>query len=204
MGLFQQSTRYGLKLAMLLPVLLCCRQARIEAHVRLRKTGGVERLVIEHTRPAVRGSDEVPLGDVASRLLTDLEAAGPPWRPRPATDILRLPGVGAIVPDLELVHDDTGEVVAVEVLGFWSRAAVWRRVELVERGLPFRLVVCASERLRVSEEALPDDATGALVVFKGSLRAAQVRAAADRVTSMGRPASNGSTLRQAGTPRRRG
>jgi uncharacterized protein len=181
MALFSQSTRYGLKLALLLPALLACARVRLEADVRIRKEAGVERLVLEAARAAEAAPPPAP--EVVQELFADLERAGPPWRPRPALDILHLPGSGALVPDLELVHDDSGEIVYVEVLGFWSRAAVWKRVELVERGLPVRVVFCASERLRVSEEALPADAGGALVVFKGALRAARVREAADRVTA---------------------
>lgn len=182
MGLFQQSTRYGLKLALLLPAIFACARARVEATVRLHKQGGAETLVIDGP-PAFRpASPALPVPDVVRDLLADLESSPSPWRPRPALDVIHLPGAGAIIPDLELVHDETGEVVSVEVLGFWSRAAVWKRVELVEKGLPVRVVFCASERLRVSEEALPAESTSALVVFKGALRASRVREAADRVT----------------------
>lgn len=180
MGLFQQSTRYGLKLAVLLPHLLACRRHRIEATVRLRKQGAVEKCVIAGM--GAGGAQAAPLGDVAQALLDDLLAArGCAWKASAASEVLTLPGAGALVPDLQLVHAETGQVVFVEVLGFWSRAAVWKRVELVEKGLPYRVVFCASERLRVSEEALPDDAGGALVVFKGALKAAKVLDAIERI-----------------------
>lgn len=182
MGLFQQSTRYGLKLAMLLPALLACRRVRLEATVRLRKEGGPETFVLEHAREGAAPDAAGELPDVVRDLLADLEKLETPWRARPAVDVLHLPGAGALVPDVQLVHAGTGEVVFLEVLGFWSRAAVWRRVELVEKGLPLRVVFCASERLRVSEEALPAESGGALVVFKGSLRATRVLEAVERVT----------------------
>jgi predicted nuclease of restriction endonuclease-like RecB superfamily len=190
MGLFQQSTRYGLKLAMLLPSLLACRRHRIEAAVRLRKHGGVETCVMSGNGagpalvPSHSGALAGALSEGAAALLAELEAAarkGGRWTASVASDVLTLPGTGAIVPDLQVAHTDTGQVVFVEVLGFWSRAAVWRRVELVEKGLPYRVVFCASERLRVSEEALPDDAGGALVVFKGALKASRVLEAIERV-----------------------
>jgi isopentenyl diphosphate isomerase/L-lactate dehydrogenase-like FMN-dependent dehydrogenase len=53
------------------------------------------------------------------------------------------------------------------MLGFWSRDAVWTRVELAQRGLGARIVFCASSRLRVSAEVLDDEAPAALYVFKG-------------------------------------
>jgi hypothetical protein len=82
------------------------------------------------------------------------------------------------VPDLVFTHADSGECVYLEVLGFWSRPAVWRRVELVERGLPQRILFAVSQRLRVSEEALGDDVPGALFVYKRVLSA---RAILERV-----------------------
>ena len=95
---------------------------------------------------------------------------------------VRNPLSSAFVPDVKLENEETGEIVYVEILGFWSRAAVWKRVDLVERGLPFRVVFCASERLRVSEQALPNDAPSALVIYKGVLRAKAVIDAAVRVS----------------------
>lgn len=182
MGMFQQSTRYGLKLAVLLPSLLACREVKLTARARLRREAGIETVRLDCARDDLPTVEEPPALAVATSLMEDLTHAGPPWTPRPALDILRVPGAGVVVPDLELVHNETGEVVAVEILGFWSRSAVWKRVELVERGLPVPVVFCASERLRVSEEALPEDSTGALVIWKGALRAARVRQAADRMT----------------------
>ncbi len=189
MGLFQQSTRYGMKLAMLLPAIIACRKHRIEATVRIRKGGGVEKAIIGGNGPGHPSAQDASfgLGEVARTLLDELDDARTkgtsPWTARAAIDVLTLPGAGALVPDLQLENVNTGEVVYIEVLGFWSRAAVWKRVELVEKGLPFRVVFCASERLRVSEEALGDDATGALVTFKGSLKVSKVLDAVARVTA---------------------
>ena len=52
--------------------------------------------------------------------------------------------------------------------------AVWRRVEMVERGLSAKLLFAASERLRVSEQVLADHPSGALYVYKSSLSAKAV------------------------------
>ncbi len=56
-----------------------------------------------------------------------------------------------------------------EVLGFWNRDAVWRRVELVEQGLATKIVFVVSARLRVSEEVLSDTESAALYVYKGAI-----------------------------------
>jgi uncharacterized protein len=75
-------------------------------------------------------------------------------------------------------------------MGFWSREAVWRRVELVEAGLSERILFAVSERLRVSEQVLGEERPGALYVYKKVMNARAVlerveRLAAVRVESRG-------------------
>jgi predicted nuclease of restriction endonuclease-like RecB superfamily len=89
--------------------------------------------------------------------------------------------VGLCVPDLVFTHRDSGARVYLEVLGFWSRDAVWRRVELVERGLPHRILFAVSDRLRVSEAVLGGEAPGALYVYKGVMSARAVEEHLDRL-----------------------
>lgn len=182
LALFSSSTRYGLKLALLVPAIRRCQRWRIDAQVRLHKGRGVERFVATGER-GVDAQDAPEAHPLAAKLLDDLARLSGPFAGAAAGDILRLPGAGAFVPDVVLTHRATGEQVFVEILGFWSRQAVWRRVELVERGLPFKVIFCVSDRLRVSEEALPDTASSALVVFKGALSAARVVERALRLTA---------------------
>ena len=66
-------------------------------------------------------------------------------------------------------------------MGYWSRAAVWKRVELVQAGLAERILFAVSSRLRVSEEVLGDDLPGALYVYKQTMSA---RAVAERLESL--------------------
>lgn len=107
-----------------------------------------------------------PLSDDAQALLDGIAREGGPWRGRLADTIVALPGVGLCVPDLSLAHVETGEVVHVELLGYHSREAVFRRKELVERGLAERVVFVASSQLRVREDAIAEDSSGALYVYK--------------------------------------
>lgn len=180
MALFSASTRYGLKLALLLPHVLACRRYRLAADVALHKGRAPSPFVL-----AGRGvDDDAVLDDLPPLVRTLVDELGPLLRDalpgfavKPAVDVVAVAGTGAFVPDVVVEHAD-GARAFVEVLGFWSRDAVWRRVEWVERGLlPAPTVFCVSERLRVSEEALPDDPGGALVVFKGALSAKKVAAA---------------------------
>ena len=163
-SLFESVTKYGLQLALLLPVLEGARSYRLEADVRWGREGRALRFKHEGGGGAPVAAR--PLSDDAQALLDALVRAETPWRARRADSILALPGVGLCVPDLRLEHRETGEVVHVELLGFWSREAVFRRKELVERGLADRIVFAVSSQLRVREELLDDDCAGALYVYK--------------------------------------
>jgi hypothetical protein len=92
-------------------------------------------------------------------------------------------------------HRDTGECVYLEVLGYWSRPAVWRRVELVEQGLSDRVVFAVGQHLRVSEAALDSDLPGALYVYKRTMSA---RAVVDRVEALVRVEVRGPATKQLG------
>ncbi|HEY0714822.1 MAG TPA: DUF790 family protein, partial [Polyangia bacterium] len=104
-------------------------------------------------------------------LLNDLRAQSSDFSVRPSQRLLPLPGAGIVVPDLELEHTPSGRCVQVEVMGFWSRDAVWRRIELAERGLPDPILFAVSKHLRVSEAALPPEHGAALYVYAHRLSA---------------------------------
>lgn len=170
-SLFESTTRYGLALALALPSVLACRPERIEADLRWGKERLPLRFVLE------RGSalfDAIPESESSAivteevdTLLEKLRAKAKGLDVSVADAILDVPGLGVCVPDLTVVDPKSRARVHVEVLGFWSRAAVWRRVELAERGLAEPIVFCASERLRVSEEVLPETTSASLYTFKG-------------------------------------
>jgi hypothetical protein len=124
--------------------------------------------------------------DETSTLLTELGQLGSNWQVSPADEILDLPGIGVCVPDLAFVHRKSGQRVFLEVLGFWSRAAVWKRIEMVEAGLPHPMVFAVSKHLRVSEEVLSDEPNAALYVYARTMNA---RAVLERVeaVSTGKP-----------------
>jgi len=183
-SLFESVTKYGLQLALALPALMACDRFTIEADLRW----GRERRPLRY---AVRGplAGEFPDGndrgpptgtlpDEVAALLHDLSALPGPWRPALCDAILDLPGVGQCVPDLEFVHEQNGQTVYLEVLGFWSRDAVWKRIELARKGLPQAVVFAVSKHLRVSEAALDEGLPAALYIYA---RVMNAHAVLDRV-----------------------
>ena len=87
------------------------------------------------------------------------------WQIDRAPAILDLPGAGLCVPDLCFVRTADGARVHFELLGFWSREAVFRRIDLVRAGLPHKILFAASKSLRVGEALLDDAPSAALYVF---------------------------------------
>jgi len=126
------------------------------------------------------GDDEADEPDEIARLQAAWATRKSPWTVTVADEILVAPGGDVVVPDLffhRRGEDGVGVTIALEVLGFWSRDAVFRRLEAAaqgfapQRGAALPVLFCASERLRVSETVAGEDALGGLYVFKGALRA---------------------------------
>jgi predicted nuclease of restriction endonuclease-like RecB superfamily len=166
-SLFESVTKYGLQLALLVPVLAGASEYELDAEIRWTRGGDVRTLRFRH-RGGGGPSGAQPVSDDALQLLEAITEAGTPWRPSVADTILSMPGLGVCVPDLALTNHETGEVVYVELLGWFSRDAVWKRKALVEGGLCERIVFVGSQKLRVREALLPDDSSGALYLYKTS------------------------------------
>jgi hypothetical protein len=183
-SLFESVTKYGLALALVLPALEGCGRWRLEADIRWGKERSplLFRLAGETSSPGVgRETDAVRLPDDVEALARTFRALETPWRVVANTRILDLPGVGLSIPDLVFDRpraDGSRDRVYFEVMGYWSRAAVWKRVELVRAGLAERILFAVSARLRVSEDVLDEDLPGALYVYKQTMSA---RAVAERL-----------------------
>ena len=179
-SLFESSTRYGLALALALPAIRELDRWSLVADLRW----GTARTPLV-CRLDGRGEPDATapphLADEVRALLDALRALDTPWQATPAVEILDLPGHGVCVPDLTFLHADTGERVHLEVLGYWSRDAVWKRVELVEAGLAHRIVFAVGQHLRVSEAALDAELPAALYVYKRTMSA---KAIVERVDAL--------------------
>jgi uncharacterized protein len=190
-SLFESVTKYGLQLALVLPALEQCDAWKLEAEVRWGKDRVplAFRLASSAWTAQRTLADTSPLPEDVQALVRSFVALDTPWRVAESTDILELPGVGLSIPDL-VFERHRGQAAApervyLEVLGYWSRAAAWKRVELVEAGLPERILFAVSSHLRVSEEALDGEMPGALYVYKRTMSA---RVIADRLEQLaGRP-----------------
>ena len=188
-SLFDAVTKYGLQLAMVLPALRECARYRLEADVRWGQAREALVFRVEGEHATLDEQGEARLPDDVEALVTSLRALEAGWKVRVAQRIFDLPGVGLCVPDLELKRTSDGATVHIEVMGYWSRDAVWKRVELVEGGLPHKILFAVSDRLRVSEQVLDAELPGALYVYKGKMSARSVLEHVERLAGRSSPAS---------------
>ena len=166
-SLFQGVAKYGLELALTLPALEACASLDLVADVRWSDRG--RPLTFRHQGGRRTAPAPVELRSEVEELIRALGELDAGWEVRSADRILDLPGVGVCVPDVVLRRRTDGAEVLVEVLGYWSRDSVWKRVELVRGGLGARILFAASSRLRVSEEVLDESESAALYVYKGRI-----------------------------------
>ncbi|MDX2021779.1 MAG: DUF790 family protein [Deltaproteobacteria bacterium] len=181
-SMFDAGTRYGLKLALALPSIMACDAWSLTADV----LWGRERKPLRFRQKGQsRPCDEsgTTMAEPVSVILQRWPALQCDWTAAASARVLDLPGAGLCVPDLEFTHVNTGHTVFFELLGYWSRAAVWKRVELCEAGLPFSVVFGVSKALRVSEDVLGDETAAALYVFTKTPNARSLLERIERVAA---------------------
>lgn len=170
MSLFDSVQRYGLKLALFLPSVLSFSSFEVRADLLWGKERTPSVLVITRADGLVSTSPDPPsLAPELEVFMAAFTRLGSEWDVKPCDEVIALPGEAACVPDLVFDHRVTGERVYLEVFGFWSRAAVWQRIELIRGGFPGRILLAVGKHLRVSEEALGEEDAGEIYVFKQTL-----------------------------------
>jgi predicted nuclease of restriction endonuclease-like RecB superfamily len=184
LSLFQGGGRYGLSLALALPAIAACDRWSVDADVRW----GAERrplhfrLAGEEPSVAVAGPGDA-LPDELATFVGGFARVTTGWKIDRAPAILDLPGAGLCVPDLCFVRNADGARVHFELLGYWSREAVFRRIDLVRAGLPHKILFAASKSLRVGEALLDDTPSAALYVFSRVLNVRTILGHLERIAA---------------------
>jgi predicted nuclease of restriction endonuclease-like RecB superfamily len=181
-SLFDAVQRYGLKLATFLPHVLACPDFELRAEV----LHGPKRERLELVLTPKDGVHPGRLPSTGARpeldaLVDAFEALGSSWRVRRAEQVIARPGEPVVVPDLVFEQPSTGRRVWLEAFGFWSRAAIWRRIEQIRAGLPEPMLLVASKKLRVSEELLDESEAAELYVYGAAIGAREVLSRIERI-----------------------
>lgn len=182
LSLFRMSTKYGVRMAMFLPALMLAEGWKLEADVRwepgapaaLFEVDWTEGLVSHHRDRGTWVSDE------EKALRARLRKGDLGWTAHEGARIAEIGGGEVLVPDL-LLRSEAGEEVMVDIVWFWQRGSLERRLEALRSAEVGPLIVAISDRLRVSEEDLDSLPVPALR-FKGVLPAKELARLATELT----------------------
>lgn len=182
-SMFSQSTRYGLQLASFFPALLLQDGAwRMVAQVPWTRAAHPKRLEITQEDELVGHLSDTgaytprEVGWFAERWAA--VAATSKWTMTESTTPIELGGRGVVLPDFTFT--DGVRTAHLEIVGFWQRDWLERRLEGLRRHGPGNMVLAVSTKLHVGEHAL-DDFPGEVVSFSQVVPVKDVLAALERV-----------------------
>jgi predicted nuclease of restriction endonuclease-like RecB superfamily len=181
----QATTRYGRQFAAFLPALLLCDQWQMAATVRppgFAKTLHYKLDVASTLRTHFKRS-----GEFDSRLEADFAAAFAAkfggergkWTLSREDEVILL-GDTVMIPDFALTHRQSGKRVLIEIVGFWTRDYLRRKVEKVRAAKRRDLILLVYEGANLSADKL-EDIPGEVLYFKNKPVLKDVMAAVERV-----------------------
>lgn len=182
LSIFGSTRKYGLRLAKFLPGLLLTAPWELSAVVDWKgrdaelKLGSDESALQSH----YSGPKDYREGDdVRGAFIRAWDRAKDTgnWELRDGGEVLPLHELkAALVPDFALINTSTGELVHLEILGFWSERTLVDRVALVreaeKRG--HRVLLAVTQNLGAAAGALPAAVSGRVIPFKNRLKVAPV------------------------------
>lgn len=181
LSLFQQSTRYGLKLAEFLPALLLCEGWSLEAQLQWGKERRAAklRLTPDHGLASHYPDKGVYVTAEERAFLAKVKALETPWKAVQRAELIDLGGRGVLVPDVVLRHAD-GREALLEIVGFWRKGALEGRAALLREFGPANLILAVSRKLGAAREKL-EALPGASCTFADVLPAREILALAEQV-----------------------
>lgn len=179
-SLFRQSTRYGMQLALFFPALLLqeCPWT-LEATVLWTRGGHRKRLVISSEDGLVPHYRDTGAYETRTRqwFVERFEALECDWTLDGETVPLDLGGHTLVLPDFRFTRD--GRTAWLEIVGFWRKEWLERRIRWLSEYAPGNLVLAVSRKLRGSKEDL--DLPGEVIEFAEIVPAKRVLEAVERV-----------------------
>ncbi|MEQ8766782.1 MAG: DUF790 family protein [Planctomycetota bacterium] len=155
-SLFRYSQRYGLQMALFLPVLLHAESFELEATLEMR---GGKRIFQLSAKDGLK--THVP--DTGTYIPEELQRFGERfndkidgWKCEPQSEIVDLGGQGIFIPDFTFTEEATGKKVWLELFGYWKKSGLEERLALLKEHAPGPVLLGLSDRLRVDEKKLEE------------------------------------------------
>jgi len=177
LSIFGATPRYGVRMAGFLPALLLCEDWRLEASVQLAKGGRRRRfeLTPEAGLVSPRADTGAWLPELVEGFPARFSEAAPEWSVDREVELLSLGGE-VVVPDFRFVHGASGWTGYLEVLGYWRRGGVERRLEVLRTHEAPNLILALDQRLRLGKQGARG-LSAAVVPFRDVPSSRKVRAA---------------------------
>jgi len=175
-SLFQSIQKYGLQLAMFLPILVSMDNWTLEATLQWGKSKSPASLKLDSGDGLVSHYNSPPelLYEEISIFYKQFTEQDSDWLISDETEIIDLKGKGICVPDFVFTHKDTAKKIFMEVFGYWSRDLVWKRLEMIEECFPSPLLIVISKKLRISEGVVEDNLEGDILVYSSVISVKEV------------------------------
>ena len=158
MSMFSQSRKYGLQMSTFLPSLVLLGEWEMTATLQWKKTkkphtmtlSSADGLVSHYRAKGQWLSDEERMLEsrFAKKVKKDPDF---PWRLERRGTLVELGDGEVLIPDYVLAHQG-GAKVMVEVIGFWRKAYIERRLDYLERQKDLPLILVVSQRLSSQRE----------------------------------------------------
>jgi len=169
-ALFRRTLVYGRALSEILPLLAWCYRFRLQADCAVR--GQQLTLRLASGDPIFPGkAPRLYDSKLEERFARDFGRVAPDW------DVVREPepvqaGATLIFPDFALRHRGDGRRWLVEIVGFWTRDYVERKLALLQVAGLSNLVLCIDESRNCADAALPSSSR--IILFRRRLDATAV------------------------------
>jgi predicted nuclease of restriction endonuclease-like RecB superfamily len=191
LSLFSATQKYGVQLANFLPTLIQCK--RFELHATLRWGAERKEKVFALSHSDGLKSHKVDYGDYLPKELQlfaeSFRKSVEGWVLSADADVVALPS-GTWVPDYQLVHQATGEVVRLEILGFWRRTDADKLFKRLKSELGGPFIIAASEQFNI-DEITADEANEHIYRFKRTPLPAEIVKLAEAQLKSVKPKSSG-------------
>lgn len=182
LSLFQATPRYGVRMAGFLPALLHCERWTLRAEVQLGRARRTRRFQLDPGAglTTTRRDAGAWLPELIEAFEGRFREVAPGWEVDRDVPLLQLGGE-VLVPDFRFVHRQSGWEGWLEVLGYWRKGGVARRLAALTAHDAPRLVLALEHGLKVDDEALDELKSGPVVPFREVPDARKVRDALERL-----------------------
>jgi hypothetical protein len=178
-SLFRQTTRYGTKLAMMIPALLHVTRWQLVAHLHSKPREGTNARATRFTLDSESGlvshyPKATPYDSLLEEsLVTRWESTRTEWRLEREVELVPVPG-SVMIPDFRLVHPD-GRSYLLEIVGYWRPEYLRKKAWQVQQAQRDDLILAVSDSLNLEAAGVQfHDLPVKVIRFKQALTPKQV------------------------------